>query len=135
MNTLGSRISKLRKDLGITQDKLMKTLNFDNLSKYEKDLREPNLTILKSIANFFDVSTDYLLGLDTVPNRNNLVKEESDSYYSTTLSKDEILFLDKFRKLSDNDKLKIEGMVELKLFENQKLENMITADTDDCDNK
>nr|WP_312983048.1 helix-turn-helix domain-containing protein [Clostridioides sp.] len=133
MDTLGKRIAKLRKDHNLTQDKLMKTLNFDNLSKYEKDLREPNYTILKSIAKYFDVTTDYLLCLDSNPKRVNVIKEDSEDYPNLKISKDEENIVKLFRQLTEKDKIKIEGMIELKIFENQKLENTITEDI--CDNE
>ncbi|GAA0240080.1 helix-turn-helix domain-containing protein [Metaclostridioides mangenotii] len=133
MDTLGKRIAKLRKDNNLTQDKLMKILDFDNLSKYEKDLREPNFTILKSIARYFDVTTDYLLCLDEEPKRVSFVKEDNEKYPSIKITHDEENLLKLFRQLREKDQIKIEGMIELKIFESQELENTITEDI--CDNE
>ena len=66
MESLGERIARLRKSKGLSQRKLMETLKFENLSKYEKDIRKPNYEILNSLATFFNVSTDYLLNGENI---------------------------------------------------------------------
>lgn len=61
---LGSRIRELREERGLTQEELGKILNLTkgNISKYESSKLEPNIETIKLIANYFKVSTDYLLG-------------------------------------------------------------------------
>ena len=61
---LGSRIRELREERGLTQEELGKILNLTkgNVSKYESSKLEPNIETIKLIANYFKVSTDYLLG-------------------------------------------------------------------------
>lgn len=61
MSTLGTRILQLRTAKNLTQQQLMNALHFDNLSKYEKDQREPKYSTLISLANFFNVTIDWLL--------------------------------------------------------------------------
>lgn len=63
---LGFRIKRLRKDRRLTQEQLGAVLSITNvmISSYEKASREPSLELVKNMAIFFDVSTDYLLGLD-----------------------------------------------------------------------
>ena len=39
-------------------------LSSDAVRRYERGESEPNLTSLVRIADFFEVSTDYLLGID-----------------------------------------------------------------------
>ncbi|MBS2764023.1 helix-turn-helix domain-containing protein [Bacillus licheniformis] len=60
---LGKRITSLRKQSGLTQEELAKKLNITRsaLSQYELGTREPNYDLLIKIADFFEVSTDYLL--------------------------------------------------------------------------
>ncbi|WP_144459951.1 helix-turn-helix domain-containing protein [Bacillus pumilus] len=60
---LGKRITYLRKQAGLTQVELAKKLNVSRsaLSQYELGTREPNYDLLIKIANFFEVTTDYLL--------------------------------------------------------------------------
>ena len=39
-----------------------------SISQYEKDIRSPDFTLLLKLADFFDVSTDYLLGRTNLRN-------------------------------------------------------------------
>ena len=64
-NKFSQRLKGLRKERGLTQEELSKFsgVSFPTISRYEKGHRdEPKLTILKSLANFFEVSIDYLVG-------------------------------------------------------------------------
>ena len=60
----GSRIVELRKIKEMTQHQLADALGISRsaLSLYEIEKREPDLTTLNKLANYFNVSTDYLLG-------------------------------------------------------------------------
>lgn len=127
MNTLGDRISSLRKSKGLSQRKLMDILNFDNLSKYEKDQRQPNYEILKKIADFFNVSTDWLLtGQDS--DQHNLSDEGSKvEHILGKLSDEEIHFIELLRQVDDHEKAKIEGMLELKIAEAQSAKKELSS--------
>ncbi len=69
MDSIGSRIKKLRIDMKISQnDLLQKTGLAQNvLSRIENDKTIPNTETLKKLAKALYVTTDYLLGLDTDP--------------------------------------------------------------------
>jgi len=58
----------LRKLRGITQQKMAKELNTSRscISNYESGNRQPDSETIKLIADFFDVSVDYLLGRSPV---------------------------------------------------------------------
>lgn len=62
--TVGERIADLRKHRGLSQYQLAKLLNIatSTLGMYETGKRKPNVEMLEQIAEFFNVSTDYLLG-------------------------------------------------------------------------
>ena len=62
---LGKRLKELREEKGLTQKQLAEQLNLNSVTylHYEKDQREPPLKVLAEMAVFFEVSTDYLLGL------------------------------------------------------------------------
>ena len=67
MKTLFSeRLLQLRTDAGLKQLDLAKILNTTQrrISYFETGKIEPDLVTLCAIAKFFDVSTDYLLGLE-----------------------------------------------------------------------
>ncbi len=61
---LGNRIKYLREKKDMTQLELAKILNISNttLSQYESGQRTPSDEIKITIADFFGVSIDYLLG-------------------------------------------------------------------------
>ena len=63
MEKYGNRIVHLRERRGLTQEDLAAKLGISRsaLSHYEKDRRQPDFETLKKIANFFNVSIDYLL--------------------------------------------------------------------------
>ncbi len=58
------RIKKLRKEKGISQLKMALDLNTsqNTISRYETGEREPGINELIKIADYFDVSIDYLVG-------------------------------------------------------------------------
>ncbi|MDU1175662.1 MULTISPECIES: helix-turn-helix transcriptional regulator [Clostridia] len=68
--TFGGRLRTLREELNLTQTELAKKFNMSppSISQYEKDIRSPDFTLLLKLADFFDVSTDYLLGRTNLRN-------------------------------------------------------------------
>lgn len=62
------RLIVLREQKGISQQQLADSLNItrQSLSLYEKAERTINIDLLVKIANYFNVSADYLLGLSSV---------------------------------------------------------------------
>lgn len=61
-----NRIAALRAEKGIRQIELAQTLGVSQgtLSTWENGKYEPDIATLNKIANYFDVSVDYLLGRD-----------------------------------------------------------------------
>lgn len=66
MNTVGNRLRYLRNTEKLTQQQVADYLEIDrsNYSKYELGKLEVNNTMLIKLAKFYDVTTDYLLGLE-----------------------------------------------------------------------
>jgi repressor LexA len=60
----GKRIKQLRKEKKISQEKLANTLNVTTsaVGMYEIEARQPSNEIIQKIAEFFNVTVDYLLG-------------------------------------------------------------------------
>lgn len=60
---LGSRISALRRSLGLSQADLARRLRISPsaMGMYEQGRREPSLEVLVELAEVLGVSTDYLL--------------------------------------------------------------------------
>ena len=72
---LGNRIKALREELGLKQEELANKMSVSpsSIGMYETNKREPNNELILKLAQFFNVSTDYLLGkIDT--RNNNIVK-------------------------------------------------------------
>lgn len=63
--SLGARLKRERERRGWSQIYVAEKLGITNsvLSNYERDYRDPDTTMLKKIAELYEVSTDYLLGL------------------------------------------------------------------------
>ncbi|MCI8411205.1 MAG: helix-turn-helix transcriptional regulator [Clostridia bacterium] len=62
--TNGERIKYLREKNGFTQKDIATRLGVEPaaISKYELDMREPNIEAIKKLATIFNISIDYLLG-------------------------------------------------------------------------
>lgn len=60
----GKRLAQLRKEKGISQYEFADRIGFSRgqVANYEQGKREPDYETLQKIADFFNVSTDYLLG-------------------------------------------------------------------------
>ena len=58
------RIRELREEFGVTQKKLSEVLGVTRtaVAKWEANENGPNSDVLLKIADYFDVSLDYLLG-------------------------------------------------------------------------
>lgn len=66
------RFKELRKSKNITQLKLALDLNMNQntISRYENGERQPSLSDLIKIADYFGVSIDYILGRTDNPKMN-----------------------------------------------------------------
>ena len=66
---LGSRISELRVALNWTQVDLAKRLRVvkQTVSNWENENIQPSIEMLIRLSKLFNVTTDYLLGLEDVP--------------------------------------------------------------------
>ena len=62
---LGERLKELRTEKKLTQKEFAKIFNLNNITylHYEKEQREPPLSLIADFAKFYNVSVDYLLGL------------------------------------------------------------------------
>jgi len=79
---LGERLKKLRKEKRITQEELGKKVNVTkvSISGYENGNRNPDTETLQKLADFFDVTTDYLLGRTDKPNSVNKDEDEFQKF-------------------------------------------------------
>lgn len=70
--TFGERLKELRLENELTQLELAKKLfiSKSSICKYEKDNNFPEASLLQKIADYFNVSVDYLLGKSNVKSNN-----------------------------------------------------------------
>ena len=63
-------LKELRTKKGVYQKDVAKYLGVDRTTyvKYERGVSEPNLDIIKKLANYFDVTVDFLLGKEKKEN-------------------------------------------------------------------
>ncbi len=64
--TFSEKLKKLRKEKKVTQEQLAQIIGVErsSIGKYETGT-QPSTDIIKRIADYFGVTTDYLLGRDT----------------------------------------------------------------------
>ncbi len=77
----GKTIKDLRLKNNMTQEKLADLLNISPqaVSRWETDVAMPDISLLPPLANLFNVTTDYLLGMDTY--QKDLRKAEYDEAF------------------------------------------------------
>lgn len=92
-----NRIKQLREERGMTQPELGKVLNVQGaaMSKYENEKVPLTTDTIKSLAAFFGVSTDYLLGKTDEKDD----KEQSEPEYTTQKERQ---LLELYRNYEDN---------------------------------
>ena len=66
MGIFAERLKELRKERNMSELQLAKVLGVSSttINRWERGLRVPNLDSLVLLARFFDVSIDYLCGLE-----------------------------------------------------------------------
>lgn len=115
------KLKELRKTKGISQEQAANALNISvrAYQNYEYGQREPNIEMIFKLADFYGVTTDYLLGRDTGEpetldklvgefNMSALEKEILENYLSLPkdMRCDLMEFLQKsVRKVMDEEKL------------------------------
>jgi len=77
------RLTELRKKSGLSQYELAEKLGFSRgkYSNYEQGTRQPDYETLQKIADYFNVTTDYLLGRSDKPNYT-AEQEDNENYDS-----------------------------------------------------
>ena len=71
MFNFGEHLKNLRKSKDLTQKQVANTIGISErgFQRYELNERKPTYDILIAIADFFDVSLDYLVGRSNDPKR------------------------------------------------------------------
>ena len=77
---IAEKIKKYRKERGLTQEALASVLgvSYQSVSKWETGDGYPDITLLPSIANYFEVTVDELIGNDKISAREDVQKNYFD---------------------------------------------------------
>ncbi len=92
-------LKKLRQESGVSQQGLADVIlvSQQSVNKYENKDVEPDMATLVKIAEYFDVSLDYLVGRTGI-------REMADKEKLSDLSSDEVKLVKEYRKLTDKQK-------------------------------
>jgi|AGTN01.3.fsa_nt_gi Predicted transcriptional regulators len=114
MSKVSNRLKMCREQLRYTQSDLSKLINISNksISDYERGITSPDLDTLKIFADFFNVSTDYLLGRTDTPTKEVSLQEDTDDF--------QFALYGEVRELTDEDK---EDILEYARFKKQQQHN------------
>lgn len=71
MIDFGSRLKEIRKSKGVTQKQLAVAIGASErgIQNYELNERKPAFDVLIALADYFNVSLDYLVGRSDIPER------------------------------------------------------------------
>ena len=74
------KIREIREQKGLSQTELSRILGVaqNTLSQYELGKREPDLDTIHKLADYFEVTTDYLLGRSEIPQGEVFAASNSD---------------------------------------------------------
>lgn len=99
-------LKELREERGLSQQKLAEILNTSQqtIFKYEKTLVEPDIETLISMADFFEVSVDYLIG-------NSDIRAKNCRYEEVRLNEAEVNHIRMWRSLPKKIRTNIDELI------------------------
>lgn len=96
MREFGERLKKLRTNKHMTQDELGEIFESpkaqSTVGTWERGVRQPSMEDLVRIAQFFNVSIDYLLGISEEERRVETFKEDNPKELKEFLQQNSVLF-------------------------------------------
>jgi len=86
---IGEKIKKLREERNITQKELSEFIGVskESISQYERGVQTPKPQTLIKLANYFNVSIDYILGRVDIKNSFMIEEYKSESLDENTIDK------------------------------------------------
>ena len=121
MSSFSERLKELRLENRLTQEELAEKfyLNKSSISRYERGQQVPELELLKKIADYFGVGTDFLLGKSNIRTPYKEAQEQkSNEDIDLWLSK-----TDGYKELPEEDRLKIIEYAKFMLEKHKKPES------------
>ena len=100
-------LKKLRQEFGISQQRLADAIQVSqpSINKYENHNIEPEIEILKRMADYFNTSIDYIVGHTDIRRK----IEPAEAYH---LNRRESELVTRFRALNDREKNCIELVID-----------------------
>lgn len=88
-----NRIKDLRTDIDMTQEELAQIINVTRatLSDYEVEKTEPKKDIWIKLAQYFNVSVDYLMGITNNPKKEDFTKDLTEKEIKELIKYKEML--------------------------------------------
>jgi len=120
---IGKKLKELREDLGLKQLDIANELGVSRstYTQYETGKSQPDLNTVSRLADYFEVSTDYLLNKTDVPTPYRGANSDLDATpdFDTELKEllkdeDELLALKDFSSMSDESKKEIIQFIKFK---------------------
>lgn len=81
MPKFNERLKRLRQEANLSQAEFARLIGTSksSINMYERGEREPGLESMETIADYFNVDLDYLMGRSDIPNRNEWLKSINKS--------------------------------------------------------
>ncbi|MGN0140858.1 MAG: helix-turn-helix domain-containing protein [Roseburia sp.] len=100
------RLKELREAKHLSQQALADIFHVTQQSiyKYEHEIAEPDLDVIIRMADFFNVSVDYLIGYSDIPLR-------YEAFSNDSLTRDELNLLTYYRSLSPHTQELIQELI------------------------
>jgi len=108
MKEFSQRLKDLRSERNISQSTVASATEVSQsvIGDWENDVHEPKASYIAALAKYFNVTSDYLLGLDDQPGH--IIVERPKTH---NLSEDTRLLLDLCAKLSPIDRAHVLGYI------------------------
>lgn len=128
---IGAVIKELRRNKGIKQEELADILqvSVQTVSRWENEVNYPDLSMLPQLSAFFQVTTDYLLGVERSNTMAKLLKTVETFEVNSKQEAEEMLL--KFRReqfpiLKAHEIMEVEGKIILEVTKefNADVDNM-----------
>lgn len=128
---IGDRLDLILKHYKLTKKQFAESINYSpgNITDWIKGRYKPSSKALVNIENIYKISQNWLINgtgdmfindISNINNKNSISTEISKDISSLgPLTEDEINIVRLYRKLTDHDKIKIEGIMEFKAIETE----------------
>ena len=129
MSHFAERLRELRKEKGLNQSQLAEAIHttFGTVSIWERGVREPEMSTLKKLCDFFDVSLPYMWGESD--DRHEPLSTENHDHISGYKHDDLLSDMILYSLLGDKSKSVVSSMIRL-LYEADSVQKQLVEPSD-----